>query len=111
MIVALLIGGQLYGFVGAFIALPIAAMLRETVVYFRRHLVLEPWPTVALPRGRHGIEARRGGRPVPGVRGAASARSGVFCRRAAPSSPDDERARRPPPARRRPASGACAERT
>ena len=44
VIAALLIGGQLYGFVGAFISLPIAAMLRETVVYLRRHLVLEPWP-------------------------------------------------------------------
>jgi predicted PurR-regulated permease PerM len=44
VIFALLLGGQLYGFVGAFIALPIAAVLRETVVYLRRHLVLEPWP-------------------------------------------------------------------
>jgi predicted PurR-regulated permease PerM len=43
VILALLLGGQLYGIVGAFIALPIAAMLRETVVYMRRHLVLEPW--------------------------------------------------------------------
>jgi len=40
---ALLLGGQIYGFIGAFIALPIAAVLRETVVYLRRHLVLEPW--------------------------------------------------------------------
>src|SRR5918998_6566428 len=45
VILALLLGGQLYGFVGAFIALPIAAMLRETVVYLRRHTVLEPWNT------------------------------------------------------------------
>ena len=44
VIFALLLGGQLYGFIGAFIALPIAAVLRETVVYLRRHLVLEPWP-------------------------------------------------------------------
>ena len=44
VIFALLIGGQLYGFIGAFIALPIAAVLRETVVYLRRHLTLEPWP-------------------------------------------------------------------
>jgi predicted PurR-regulated permease PerM len=44
VIFALLLGGQLYGFLGAFIALPIAAVLRETVVYLRRHLVLEPWP-------------------------------------------------------------------
>jgi predicted PurR-regulated permease PerM len=45
VILALLLGGQLYGFVGALIALPIAAVLRETVVYLRRHLVLEPWNT------------------------------------------------------------------
>jgi predicted PurR-regulated permease PerM len=47
VIFALLMGGQLYGFIGAFIALPIAAILRETVVYLRRHLVLEPWPRVS----------------------------------------------------------------
>jgi putative heme transporter len=44
VIFALLLGGQIYGFLGAFISLPIAAVLRETVVYLRRHLVLEPWP-------------------------------------------------------------------
>ena len=44
VIFALLLGGQIYGFIGAFISLPIAAVLRETVVYLRRHLVLEPWP-------------------------------------------------------------------
>jgi predicted PurR-regulated permease PerM len=43
VIFALLMGGQLYGFIGAFIALPIAAMLRESVVYFRRHLRFERW--------------------------------------------------------------------
>jgi len=45
VIFALLLGGQLYGIIGAFIALPIAAMIRESVVYLRRHLVLEPWGT------------------------------------------------------------------
>jgi predicted PurR-regulated permease PerM len=44
VIFALLLGGQIYGLLGAFISLPIAAVLRETVVYLRRHLVLEPWP-------------------------------------------------------------------
>jgi predicted PurR-regulated permease PerM len=43
VILALLLGGQIYGFVGAIIALPIAAVLRETVVYLSRHLVFEPW--------------------------------------------------------------------
>ncbi len=56
VIFALLMGGQIYGVVGAFIALPIAAMLRETVLYFRRHLTLEPWPTAALAGAATGIE-------------------------------------------------------
>ena len=33
------------GFLGALLALPIAAVVRETIVYLRRHLVLEPWGT------------------------------------------------------------------
>jgi predicted PurR-regulated permease PerM len=45
VIAALLVGGQLYGLVGAFISLPLAAILRETGIYLRRHLILEPWPT------------------------------------------------------------------
>ena len=45
VILALLLGGQMYGFVGALVALPIAAVLRETVVYLGRHLVFEPWGT------------------------------------------------------------------
>src|SRR5204862_1881884 len=47
VILALLLGGQLYGIIGAFVALPIAAILRETVVYMRRHLVFEPWDLLA----------------------------------------------------------------
>jgi predicted PurR-regulated permease PerM len=43
VIFALLLGGQVYGLVGALVALPIAAVVRETVVYLRRHLVFEPW--------------------------------------------------------------------
>jgi predicted PurR-regulated permease PerM len=54
VIFALLVGGELYGILGAFIALPLAAVARETVIYLRKHLVLEPWgattPT-ALVRG------------------------------------------------------------
>jgi predicted PurR-regulated permease PerM len=47
---ALLLGGELAGFVGAVVALPIAAVTRETIVYLRRHLVMEPWGTpAALP--------------------------------------------------------------
>ncbi len=48
VIFALLLGGQLYGFLGAFIALPIAAILRETAVYMRRHVKLEPWDLPAV---------------------------------------------------------------
>jgi predicted PurR-regulated permease PerM len=43
VILSLLIGYQLYGIVGALVALPVAASIRQTVVYLRRHLVLEPW--------------------------------------------------------------------
>jgi predicted PurR-regulated permease PerM len=45
---ALLFGGEVAGFIGAIVALPIAAVLRESVVYLRRHLVLEPWGTRPL---------------------------------------------------------------
>ena len=43
IILALLIGYQLYGVAGALVALPTIAVIRQTVVYLRRHLVLEPW--------------------------------------------------------------------
>jgi hypothetical protein len=45
VILALLLGGQLYGIVGALVALPVAAILRETYVYYKGHLVFEPWGT------------------------------------------------------------------
>jgi predicted PurR-regulated permease PerM len=48
VIFALLLGGEAYGFLGALLSLPIAAMVRETVVYLRRHLVLEPWGTTSV---------------------------------------------------------------
>jgi predicted PurR-regulated permease PerM len=43
VIFALLLGGQLAGFIGAFIALPIAAIVRETVVYLYRHVEFQRW--------------------------------------------------------------------
>jgi predicted PurR-regulated permease PerM len=43
VIFALLFGGEVYGIIGALIALPILAIIRETVAYLREHLVLEPW--------------------------------------------------------------------
>ena len=48
IILSLLIGYQLYGIAGSLIALPVLAVVRQTVVYLRRHLVLEPW-TVTAP--------------------------------------------------------------
>jgi predicted PurR-regulated permease PerM len=43
VIFALLIGLELYGVIGALVALPVAAVLRETAVYLSRHLTLERW--------------------------------------------------------------------
>jgi len=48
IILSLLIGYQLYGIAGALVALPVAAVLRETILYLRRHLILEPWGTPAV---------------------------------------------------------------
>ena len=47
VIFALLLGGEMYGFVGALVALPIAAVVRETIVYLSQHLVFEPWGTAS----------------------------------------------------------------
>jgi predicted PurR-regulated permease PerM len=49
IILTLLIGFKLYGVVGALVALPVIAVLRQTVVYLNRHLVLEPWLVVRPP--------------------------------------------------------------
>ena len=43
VIFALLLGEQLWGIVGALLALPILSVLRETTLYLSRHLTLEPW--------------------------------------------------------------------
>ncbi len=43
VIFALLLGEQLFGLIGALVALPIVAVLRETVVYLNRHIEFEPW--------------------------------------------------------------------
>ncbi len=49
IILALLIGYQLYGIAGALVALPAAAVIRQTALYLRRHLVLESWDVRAPP--------------------------------------------------------------
>jgi putative heme transporter len=43
VIFGLLLGEELYGFVGVLVALPVLAILRETILYFSRHLTFEPW--------------------------------------------------------------------
>jgi predicted PurR-regulated permease PerM len=58
VIFALLLGGELYGIIGALLALPTVAVLRETVVYLREHTVFEPWGT-ASPLAVVGAEDRR----------------------------------------------------
>jgi predicted PurR-regulated permease PerM len=76
IILSLLIGYQLYGIAGALVALPVAAIIRQTVIYLRRHLVLEPWgtPPPSL-RSEVGLEPDR----CPDC-GAAAASADAFCR-------------------------------
>jgi predicted PurR-regulated permease PerM len=47
VIFALLFGAELFGILGALVALPVAAIVRETAVYLRQHLILEPWGTMS----------------------------------------------------------------
>jgi predicted PurR-regulated permease PerM len=71
IILSLLIGYQIYGVAGALVALPVAAVLRETVMYLRRHLVLEPW-VVGSGVGL-GDESASEAKTRPGTNGEASA--------------------------------------
>jgi predicted PurR-regulated permease PerM len=57
VIFALLFGFELFGIVGALVALPVAAVVRETIVYLRQHLILEPWGTMS-PLEVLGVRAR-----------------------------------------------------
>jgi predicted PurR-regulated permease PerM len=80
VIFALLFGGELFGIIGALLALPTAAVLRETVVYLREHLVLEPWGTVS-PLAAIGAEGvPTAGRVCPACGATAAARD-AYCRR------------------------------
>jgi predicted PurR-regulated permease PerM len=49
VIFALLFGLQVRGVIGALVALPVLAILRETVIYLRAHLTLEPWSKAPGP--------------------------------------------------------------
>jgi predicted PurR-regulated permease PerM len=75
IILGLLIGYQLYGVVGALVALPVLAVLRQTVLYLRRHLVLEPWTVMAPGAGVLGVMPDR----CPDC-GNVAAGSDTFCR-------------------------------
>ena len=77
IIFALLFGFELFGILGSLIALPVAAIVRETVVYLRRHLVLEPWGTMS-PLEVAGVRAGR--RSLCGECGSALGPADVFCR-------------------------------
>jgi predicted PurR-regulated permease PerM len=78
VIFALLLGGHLHGIPGALVALPLAAIARETLIYLRRHLMMEPWgtpsaaalrsPPPALTRATAGGRIGRG--RTPDARGA-----------------------------------------
>ena len=78
IILALLIGYQLYGIAGALVALPVISVIRQTVLYLRRHLVLEPWGTLAGPGA--GLMTPPAPDRCPDC-GAAAAPDDTFCRR------------------------------
>jgi predicted PurR-regulated permease PerM len=59
IILSLLLGYQLYGIAGSLVALPSAAVIRQTLVYLRRHLVFEPWNVSAAGLGLMPMEPDR----------------------------------------------------
>jgi putative heme transporter len=87
IILALLIGYQLYGIAGALLALPVTSVVRETIIYLRRHLVFELWEAagpgagLVVPRaGARGPEegvAREPGADPPGADAAPEPENGV----------------------------------
>ncbi|HEY2161406.1 MAG TPA: AI-2E family transporter [Solirubrobacteraceae bacterium] len=64
VILSLLLGFQIYGIAGALLALPVAAVIRETIVYLRRHTVLEPWVTTTGPGASLDTQASAAERPT-----------------------------------------------
>jgi predicted PurR-regulated permease PerM len=80
VIFALLFGGELFGILGALLALPTAAVLRETVVYLREHTVFEPWGTTSplAVAGAEGLPPPR--RRCPECEAPAAPRD-AYCRR------------------------------
>ncbi len=49
IIVSLLIGDALYGIIGSLVALPVAAVIRQTILYLRDHTIFESWGPPNLP--------------------------------------------------------------
>ena len=84
MIFALLFGAEIYGIIGAFVALPIAAVGRETGDVLRRHRVLEPWgpaePAALAGRAADAASADKRARSLCGVWGDSRGRRYGYCR-------------------------------
>jgi predicted PurR-regulated permease PerM len=76
VIFALLFGAELFGILGALVALPVAAIVRETAVYLRQHTILEPWGTMS-PLEIAGVRAGR--RPTCSECGAELGVADAFC--------------------------------
>jgi predicted PurR-regulated permease PerM len=49
VILSLLLGYKIFGVAGALLALPVATLVRQTVLYLRKHLVLESWTAPTPP--------------------------------------------------------------
>jgi predicted PurR-regulated permease PerM len=77
VIFALLFGFELFGILGSLVALPVAAVVRETVVYLREHLALEPWGTLSPLEV---AAVRAGHRPTCGECGSELGPGDAFCR-------------------------------
>ena len=100
IILSLLIGDQLYGVAGALLALPVASVLRETVIYLRRHMVLEPWTAVAAAAGVGagagvGVAVGGGGGPGPPGGGVEATEGAAPVGETAPEAEAPERAAEP----------------
>jgi predicted PurR-regulated permease PerM len=85
IILSLLIGFELYGIIGSLVALPVAAMIRQTVLYLRRHMVLEPWTMNPVGEPPLVLETERKPEPEPEPApcpdcGAQSDSGDAFCR-------------------------------
>jgi predicted PurR-regulated permease PerM len=65
VIFGLLAGGEIYGFAGILVALPLLAAGRAAWEFFAERIKLERWP-VDAPLVEIGLESPGGGKPPPG---------------------------------------------